>query len=380
MSANPPTPPVHSELINVPRAGGVTARQTFGGQEVEFRGETAASAVAEQARAQVEARFIMARRFPRDLMVVREKILKDCQRPFFAEKAIYHKPIGKGVEGPSIRFAEAAARAMTNIATDVLTVYDDQYKRILYVSATDLEANVTHPMTVVCEKTVERSSRREGQALVGQRINSSGSVVYIVEATDDECLNKMNALTSKALRTCILRLVPGDITEEAIDRCYQTRRDRAAQDPEGQKKRMCDAFLGINVNAEDLSRYLGKPVADATFEEMDRLRGVYTAIKESETTWAEVIEHALAQRQGAPAAPPAGAAPAPGAKPANLGDVTTRAKSAREASTSPAKPAGGKPGTTPPPAAAAPSTGKPGADPDPMPKWSDEPPEPGSQG
>ena len=48
-------------------------------------GETAVSAVAALAEANVKARYAMALRRPRDLDEVREKILKECRRPGFAE-------------------------------------------------------------------------------------------------------------------------------------------------------------------------------------------------------------------------------------------------------------------------------------------------------
>ena len=70
--------------------------------------ETTAGALAAQAKAAVEARYIMAMQRPRDWDQVRLSLLKECDRTNFAEVAIYRKPVGQGIEGPSIRFAEAA--------------------------------------------------------------------------------------------------------------------------------------------------------------------------------------------------------------------------------------------------------------------------------
>lgn len=69
--------------------------------------ETAASAAAAQSKALVEARYTVAINRPRDIDAVRQALLKECSRPSFAAVARYNKPIGKGVVGPSIRFAEA---------------------------------------------------------------------------------------------------------------------------------------------------------------------------------------------------------------------------------------------------------------------------------
>jgi hypothetical protein len=349
MNGRPP-----GEVVAVPRgAGNMTARQNFAGNEIEMRGERASAAVAEQARAQVEARFIMARRFPRDEMRVREKLLLACRRPGFAEAAIYHKPIGDGVEGPSVRMAEEAARCMGNIATDMTTIYDDQHERVIQVSATDLEANLTYPVSITIEKTVERRKVKGGQVIRGQRVNSYGDTIYIVEATDDEILNKVNALASKALRTVLLRLVPGDILEEAMQTAYETRRNTDAQDPEQAKKRCCDAFSSIGVPVISLSEYLGHSMDVVTLDELDTLRGVYGAIKEGETTWQEVIEHARAKRAPvAEAAPEAGKAKG---KP-SLAEAAAKAKATRESAKKSTKP----------------------VDDDPMPDWANR--EPGQDG
>ena len=75
--------------------------------------ELASDVLAAQGRAQVQARYLMARQNPRDWDLVRQRVLKDCDRPFFADAALYSKPMGNSkVTGLSIRFAEAAQRAL----------------------------------------------------------------------------------------------------------------------------------------------------------------------------------------------------------------------------------------------------------------------------
>src|SRR5882672_918375 len=104
--------------------------------------ETSADVLAAQAKATIEARYLVAMKKPRDLDTVRERLLKECKRPGFAKVARYNKPIGKGVQGPSIRFAEAAIRCMTNISVDSAAIYDDPEKRIIRVTVVDFESNV----------------------------------------------------------------------------------------------------------------------------------------------------------------------------------------------------------------------------------------------
>ena len=290
----------NGQMMTVPRSGEVS-RQSFGSSEMERRGETASSAMAAQARAAIEARYVIALQRPRDLMVARSKLLDDCRRPFFAEKAIYRKPIGDGIEGPSIRLAEAAARAMGNVFTDVFAIYDDTQKRIVRVVASDLEANLTYTKDVTIHKTVERSKLRDGQNAIGQRINSKGRPVFIVEATDDEILDRENALASKAMRTCLLRLVPGDILEEAMEQARATMRNASAKDPAAAKKAMCDAFGQIGVSVAQLSEYLGHSVETVSPDEIVHMRSLYAAIKDGETKWTEAMENRGSQADAEPA-------------------------------------------------------------------------------
>lgn len=342
MGANPPN---GAEMVQVPRGqpGNMTARQSGASQEISYSGETAASAIATAARAEVEARFAIAQRFPRDIMRVREKMLKACARPAFADAAIYRKPVGKGIEGPSIRMAEEFVRCMGNIATDVITLYDDPWKRIVKVMATDLENNVTHPASITVDKTVERRELKRNQIARSQRVNSYGDTVYLVDATDDEMLNKVNALTSKALRTCILRLVPGDLIEEAKAACYAVRRNRDAKDPSEARKKLCDAFATLGVTVEQLAIYIGHAVDKITLDEIDELRSVFQTVRDGEATWAEALDHRRGQEPATPPAdPPApgsGAGPTPPPdKPANLTEAAAAAKARRESKGAPAEP------------------------------------------
>src|SRR5208337_3723267 len=107
-----------------PSSNGGTSivRTSFGEQSVEKRSETASTAVAAQAQAEIQARFIMAMQRPRDDDNVRVRMLRECARPAFAKRAYYSLPRGdkpgrltgipNRIEGLSVRFAEAAVRLM----------------------------------------------------------------------------------------------------------------------------------------------------------------------------------------------------------------------------------------------------------------------------
>lgn len=258
---------------------------------IQVRPETAADVLAAQAKAIVQARYLVAYSHPRDKDIVRQKLLKDCERPTFAETAIYRKPVGKSsVQGLSVRFAEAAQRALTNIEPSRVIVYDDASKRIVRISMTDLESNVSHSKDLILEKTIERRDSK-GRNVLGQRLNSYGDTVYIVEATEDELLIKESAISSKIERQLTLKLLDGDIQDECIHKIRETQNAADKADPDAAKKRVVDAFEDLGIRVTDLKKFLGIESLDSMQpSDLKQLREVYTAIKEGETNWREVME------------------------------------------------------------------------------------------
>lgn len=255
--------------------------------------ETASTALAAQNKAMVEARYIMALQRPRNGDQVRAELMNECRRPSFAhnKSAFYVKPIGDGVEGLGIRFVEVALRCMTNVLVETTTVYEDDQKEIVRVATTDLERNVTYPMDVKISKTVERRKPMDDGSYISVRTNSYGKPVYTVPATDDEILNKRNALISKTVRTLGLRLIPGDLQDEAEEIIKRVRLDKAAADPGAERKRITDAFAEIGVMPTMLVEYLGHSLDSCSPAELVRLRGIYGAIKDGEATWKTVMEN-----------------------------------------------------------------------------------------
>jgi hypothetical protein len=255
--------------------------------------ETSSTVLAAQAKALVEARYTVAIHRPRDLDVVRDRLLKDARRPGFAQVAIYQKPIGKDPDkwptGPSIRFAESAIRAMGNCVVEAITIFDDPDRRIVRVTATDLESNTSWSNDSSIQKTVERSYLKDGETAISSRLNSYNKPVYTVRATDDDILNKVNALLSKSYRILGLRLVPGDIVEEVMDECWKTRTTQDAKDPDAARKQIFDAFGKQGVSIEQLKAYLGHDAKALNTKEQETLRALFNALRDGETTWVEIM-------------------------------------------------------------------------------------------
>ena len=243
---------------------------------------------AEHARAMVESRFVMAVKRPRNLDDVRVRILKECKRPSFAEAAIYRLPVGGGQEGFSIRAAERMLQQYGNARADATVVFEDAESVYLRCEAIDLETNTSFSADMKVPKTVERNSLRDGQVPVATRKNSYGKTVYLVPATDDEIRRAGARQASMGLRGAILRLIPGDILDQAKAEVYRTRANAQAQDPDAYRKRVVDAFATIHISPVDLAWYLGVELDKATDSQVLELRAVYEALKAGETEWSTV--------------------------------------------------------------------------------------------
>jgi hypothetical protein len=258
-------------------------------KEIVISGETASQVLAAQQKAVVESRYMMALHRPRDLDRVRQNLIKACERPIFAQTARYLKPIGKGVSGPSIRFVEEALRCFTNVLPEISVIYDDREKRIVRVSITDLENNISYSQDVAIEKTVERKNVNPGDEIVRSRTNSYGQIVYLIPATEDDLLNKQNALISKALRSNGLRLIPSDIVDECMSIVIAVQKNKDAKDPDAARKQLFDSFEDVGVTVDMIKVYLGHEGKILSPKELSDLRGFYTAIKSGEATWKEIF-------------------------------------------------------------------------------------------
>lgn len=289
-----------AETIHKPSSSAIV-RDDFGGQQIQTIRETAATAVAAREKAAVEARYLMALKRPRSIMKCREELIKACGIPTFADVAWYMRPAGRKfnkqtnqweesyAEGFSIRFAEEALRSFGNVYPEMSVVFEDEETRIVRDTVTDLESNLSYSTEIVIRKRVERRKLKDGQEAVEERVNSEGKKVYIVEATDDEVLQKQSALRSKAMRTDGLRLIPAWLKEECKELIFKTRDGVFKEDPDRAKRKLADAFNSLGVSVQDLEAYLGHGLERLTNSEYKELVGIGTAIKDGDTTWGEVM-------------------------------------------------------------------------------------------
>lgn len=262
--------------------------------------ESASAMLAARARAEIEARTIVALNRPRDLGAFRAAMLAACLRPAFADAALWERPVGgnKTATGLSIRFAEEAARHYRNLDVSVSVVAEDDESRTIEAIAIDLEANIVHRAQGVIPKYVERSSTREGDEVVRSRTNSRGNKTFRIRANDDALFTEHQKMAAKLKREAVLFHIPSDIKEECEEQIEATLKE-IGSDPEKFRVQVVQKFERAGVSEAQIAKYLGKSLGQANLAELRMLRRVFNAITQGETTW-EAFTH-RGQPQGASA-------------------------------------------------------------------------------
>jgi hypothetical protein len=260
---------------------------------VSQRNETASAMLAARTAKEIEVRALMAERHPRKMDLFRERMLNACKRPIFADQAMYEKPVGGGktATGLSIRFAEEAMRHYGNAEVSVSILAEDDESRTIEAVGVDYEVNLVYRAQARVPKYVERLNTRPGDEILGQRTNSRGVMTYRIRANDDALFTISQNAAAKASREVSLKLIPSDIREECESEISKALA-AIGGDPEKFLKQLLEKFLEVGVVAAQLEKLVGKSLGVLNTAELSRLKRIFNAIKQGETTWDDVMTEA----------------------------------------------------------------------------------------
>lgn len=255
----------------------VAKNQMMGSKEVEIievnkpttgiKKETLELGIENRILEEVKAAIFLAKQFPRNEIIAEDNILKQCKRKRFAEAALYSFPRGNElVEGVTIRFAEALARAWGNIQYSVIELETESGVSTMLAYAWDCEKNI-------------KSTRQFDVALV--RDTKSGS--YLVKTIRDQYEIKA-AYAARFLRGCILNIIPNDIVESAVEIIKRTMlEDEEALSIEEKRMKTVEFMnLKLQVTKEDLEEILNCEYNSWTENHIINLRLIYNGIKEGQ--------------------------------------------------------------------------------------------------
>lgn len=234
-------------------------------------------AVSQREIAAVQARVVMAKRFPRDPVIAMDRILQACTRPTLAEVATYeYSRGGSSVTGPSIRLAEAMATEWGNIDCGVDILASDDKKSECIAYAWDLETNRYEQKRFTVKHW--RDTKKGGYWITEERD------IY------ELCAN----MGARRKRACILAVVPGDVTEAALDQCEQTLKTNIEITPE-YIQGLVHAFEKFNVTKAMIEKLIQRRIDTLTPALAMRLKKIYASLKDDMSKpedWFELVPDA----------------------------------------------------------------------------------------
>lgn len=235
----------------------------FSGVQTPNNRDGSMTQVAEsRAVAEVQAQYVIAKKFPRDENASYMRIMKACERPFLAEQAMYAYPRGgQLVTGPSIRLAEAMAQAWGNIDCGIREVSQADGMSVAEAYAIDLETNTRIAKTFHVPHTRDTKQGKK-------RLTDSRDIYELVANQG-----------SRRLRACILGVIPGDVIDAAVAQCGKTLESSDVPMAD-QIRNVVRAFDELGVKAEHIEKRLGHKLDVTIPQEIVTLRGIYKSIKD----------------------------------------------------------------------------------------------------
>jgi hypothetical protein len=253
---------------------------------------------------EVQSALVVAKKFPRNMVEVQDRIRNTCSRLSLAKAAVYqYARGGTDITGPSIRLAEAIAQCYGNMQFGVRELEQKGGESIVEAFAWDVESNTRATKTF---------------KVPHMRYTKKGS--YKLEDPRDiyEAVANQGA---RRMRACILGVIPGDITEDALDQCDKTMKASVKITPELLLK-IVAMFDEYKVSKEQIERKIQRRLEAISPAQVITLGNIYNSIKDGMSKADEWFESVAPATQDQ-------AAPAPAkAKPANLADALAKGEAA----------------------------------------------------
>ncbi len=242
--------------------------------------------------AEIQAKMILARNFPRDVGACMEYIKHECSNKGLAEKATYEFPRGDGVvRGPSIRLVECVARHWGNILSGIKEIASNDKEATVKAYCWDLQTNFADEkvFTVPYVRTTK----------------SRGKIPLTDERDKYEAMANMGA---RRKRACIQAVIPQFVIDAAVEMCQQTLEDSMkGEDIEVTKAKMLEAFKAKAdwITEADFEAVIGKPFGTFSIKDVVKLRNLYNAISDGfvkpEVAFKKVDEKAVGDEKAADA-------------------------------------------------------------------------------
>lgn len=235
-------------------------------------GNAVANTDQQRAVAEVQAAMMIARMNPRDPIAAMDRILNACARPTLADSAVYtYSRGGTDVSGPSIRLAEAMAQSWGNMQFGIRELDQRNGESTVQAFAWDVETNTRREVTFQVPHI--RYTKKGGYKLEDPRD------IYEMVANQG----------ARRLRACILAVIPGDVTEAAVNQCETTMKTKADTSPEAMQK-MLAAFEPFGVTREQIEKRIQRRLDAIQPAQVVSLKKIYASLRDGMSAAADWFE------------------------------------------------------------------------------------------
>ncbi len=215
---------------------------------------------------EVQAAVFMAKRFPRNENESIARILRACDRIGLATKAVYSYPKGgTNVTGPSVRLAEAMAQAWGNIQSGVVELEQRDGESTCMAYCWDIETNTRECKIFTVKHQISTKK--------GMKVLTDPREIYELVANQG----------ARRKRACILNIIPGDVTELAVERCNKTLQSGNRRPLIDRLREMVDFFqTRFSVPLSSIEKYFGYKLDAFTEQDGITLANIFNALKDGE--------------------------------------------------------------------------------------------------
>lgn len=216
---------------------------------------------------EVQGAILVAKKFPRDMGMVWDKVTKACQRKTLAEKACYSFPRGgTTITGPSINLAQTIIGYYGNVRVGLDVIRDDDESRLIRAWVWDVENNFRVSLDDEFQKVIYR--KKDGWIKPDERDLR-------------ELTNRRGAIL---LRNAIFKVIPRDLIEDAVAICNLTLKNNI-KDPDSEKKRLVMEFQKQQITVKMLNAYLKHDSWDTWgADELVELSNIINTLREGVAT------------------------------------------------------------------------------------------------
>lgn len=237
-----------------------TVANPFKTQEPAQSKSVLGSVLQTKAAAEVQAAVFLAKQFPRDQVAACDRILNACQRSSLAKNAMYeYNRGGSVIKGPSIKLVEVIAANWGNIQYGTRELERNENESVMQAYAWDLETNTHHAIEFV----------------VPHKMKAKGDFKTLDDPRD--IYENVANMGSRRVRACILRVIPSDVVESAVDQCNKTLKASVDITDESMKILLAK-FKEFNISKSQIEKRIQRRFETIQPGQWISLRSIYASL------------------------------------------------------------------------------------------------------